>query len=86
MNLSYKTKMRLWSMLHPIRTYKAWYFMNYIEHTDKWRTLIDTNPKKAFEMKWVPTTLKNSMAAAFLASFIKKSFKSLSPQSNAGST
>ena len=32
MSLSYKTKLRLWSMLHPIRTAKAWYFlMNFEE-------------------------------------------------------
>lgn len=49
---SYKFKMRLWSVLHPIRTLKALYFMKYIEGTDRWRNLVDTNPKKAFEMKW----------------------------------
>ena len=49
---SYKTRMRLWSLLHPIRTFKAWYFINYIENTDRWREIIDTNPKKAIEMKW----------------------------------
>ena len=50
--LSYKTRMRLWSLLHPIRTYKAWYFDRYIQFTDKWREIVATNPKKAFEMKW----------------------------------
>lgn len=50
--LSYKTKMRLWSVLHPIRTYKAWYFDRHIQFTDKWREIVATNPKKAFEMKW----------------------------------
>ena len=50
--LSYKTRMRLWSMLHPIRTYKAWYFDRYIQYTDKWREIVATNTKKAFEMKW----------------------------------
>jgi len=49
---SYKFKMRFWSVLHPIRTLKALYFIRYIESTDKWKELIDTNPKKAFEMKW----------------------------------
>jgi len=39
-------------MLHPIRTFKALYFIHYIEPTDKWKSLIDTNPKKAFELKW----------------------------------
>ena len=50
--LSYKMRMRLWSVLHPIRTFKAWYFIHYIENTDKWREIIDTNPRKAIEMKW----------------------------------
>ena len=50
--LSYKTRMRLWSLLHPIRTYKAWYFDRYILFTDKWREIVATDPKKAFEMKW----------------------------------
>ncbi len=50
--LSYKIRMRLWSLLHPIRTYKAWYFDRYILFTDKWREIVATDPKKAFEMKW----------------------------------
>ena len=50
--LSYKTKLRLWSLLHPIRTYKAWYFDRYIQFTDKWHEIVANNPKKAFEMKW----------------------------------
>lgn len=49
---SYKFKLRAKSFLHPIRTFKALYFIHFIEHTDKWKKLIDTNPKKAFEMKW----------------------------------
>jgi hypothetical protein len=44
--------MRLWSVLHPVRTLKALYFIKYIEGTEKWRYLIDNNPKKAIEMKW----------------------------------
>ena len=52
MNLSYKTKLRLWSMLHPIRTAKAWYFDKYMSGTDEFYKIIDTNPKKAIEMKW----------------------------------
>ena len=50
--LSYKFKMRLWSVFHPIRTLKALYFMRNIENTEMWRELVETNPKKAFEMKW----------------------------------
>ena len=49
---SYKTRMRLWSVLHPIRTYKAWSFDRYVLYTDEWREIVATNPKKAFEMKW----------------------------------
>lgn len=49
---SYKFKMRLWSILHPIRTLKALYFIRNIENTEKWKELVETNPKKAFEMKW----------------------------------
>lgn len=49
---SYKFKMRLWSVLHPIRTLKALYFIRNIENTERWRELVETNPKKAFEMKW----------------------------------
>ena len=50
--LSYKTRMRLWSMLHPIRTYRAWYFDRHFQFTEQWRELVATNPKRAFEMKW----------------------------------
>jgi hypothetical protein len=50
--LSYKTKLRLWSMLHPIRTYRAWYFDRHFQFTEQWRELVATNPKRAFEMKW----------------------------------
>ena len=52
MTLSYKFKMRLWSVLHPVRTLKALYFIRNIENTDEWKKLVETNPKKAFEMKW----------------------------------
>ena len=50
--LSYKFRLRAKSILHPIRTFKALYFIHYIEHTEKWKELIDKDPKKAFEMKW----------------------------------
>ncbi len=50
--LSYKTKLRLWSMLHPIRTYRAWYFDRHFQFTEQWRKLVATDPKKAFDMKW----------------------------------
>ena len=52
MSLSYKFKMRLWSVLHPVRTLKALYFIRNIENTDEWKKLVEINPKKAFEMKW----------------------------------
>lgn len=52
MELSYKTKMRLWSFFHPIRTLKALYFIHCVEHTEKWKELVDKDPKKAIEMKW----------------------------------
>ena len=52
MELSYKFKLRAKSFLHPIRTLKALYFIHCIENTDKWKELVDNNPKKAFEMKW----------------------------------
>lgn len=50
--LSYKTRMRLWSALHPIRTYRAWYFDRYVQFTDQWRELVAKDPKRAFELKW----------------------------------
>ena len=50
--LSYKTRMRLWSVLHPVRTLKALYFIHHIENTDEWKKLVETNPRKAFDMKW----------------------------------
>ena len=49
---SYKFRLRAKSFLHPIRTLKALYFIHYVESTDKWKELVETNPKKAFEMKW----------------------------------
>ncbi len=49
---SYKFRLRARSFLHPIRTLKALYFIHYVESTDKWKELVETNPKKAFEMKW----------------------------------
>ena len=51
-HLSYKFKMRAWSMLHPIRTFKAFYFDHYIHLTDKWIEIQKTNPKRAVDMKW----------------------------------
>jgi hypothetical protein len=50
--MDYKTRLRLKSILHPIRSLKALYFIHYVEPTEKWRKLIDTDPKKAIEMKW----------------------------------
>lgn len=52
MHFSYKFKIRVWSMLHPIRTLKAFYFDRYIQPTDKWIEIQKTNPKKAIDMKW----------------------------------
>lgn len=51
-HLSYKFKMRAWSMLHPIRTLKAFYFDRYIYPTAKWIEIQKTDPKKAIDMKW----------------------------------
>ena len=50
--LSYKSRLRAKSFLHPIRSLKALYFIHCFENTEKWEKLIDTNPKKAIEMKW----------------------------------
>ena len=52
MKFSYKTKMRLWSLLHPVRTLRALYFIHCIEPTPKWPRLVAENPKKAFDLKW----------------------------------
>lgn len=52
MSLSYKSRLRARSILHPIRSLKALYFIHCVENTDKWEKLIDENPKKAIEMKW----------------------------------
>lgn len=49
---SYKFLLRAKSFLHPIRSLKALYFIHYVENTDKWKEMIDTDPKKAIEMKW----------------------------------
>lgn len=50
--LSYKAQLRLKSIFHPVRSLKALYFIRYIEPTEKWKEIVATNPKKAFEMKW----------------------------------
>ena len=47
---SYKFRLRAKSFLHPIRSLKALYFIHCVEHTEKWKELVDNNPKKAFEM------------------------------------
>ena len=47
-----KFKLRAKSFLHPIRSLKALYFIHFILPTDKWKKIVDTNRKKAFEMKW----------------------------------
>lgn len=52
MNLSYKFRLRAKSFLHPIRSLKALYFIHYIKPTDRWKHIVDTDRKKAFEMKW----------------------------------
>ena len=50
--LSYKMRLRLKSVLHPVRSLKALYFIHYVEHTEIWRKLVETDAKKAFDMKW----------------------------------
>ena len=50
--LSYKMRLRLTSVLHPVRSLKALYFIHYVEHTEIWRKLVETDAKKAFDMKW----------------------------------
>ena len=50
---SYKFRLRAKSFLHPIRSLKALYFIHCVEHTEKWKELVDNNPKKAFEMNGV---------------------------------
>jgi hypothetical protein len=50
--VSYKFKLRAKSILHPIRSLKALYFIRYIHSTEKWREIVDTDPKKGIDMKW----------------------------------
>lgn len=52
MKLSYKFRLRVKSFLHPIRTLKALYFLHFIKPTDKWKEIVETDRKKAFDMKW----------------------------------
>ncbi len=52
MNFSYKFRMRAKSILHPIRSLKALYFIYFIYPTDKWIEIQKTNPRKAVDMKW----------------------------------
>ena len=52
MRLSYKFKLRAKSFLHPIRSLKALYFIHCIQPTDKWRKIVETDRKKAMDMKW----------------------------------
>lgn len=47
-----KFRLRTKSILHPIRTLKALYFIHYIQPSDKWIEIVNTNPKKAVNMKW----------------------------------
>ena len=49
---SRKVKLRVNSFLHPIRTLKALYFIHCILPTDKWKVIVDTDRKKALDMKW----------------------------------
>lgn len=52
MRISYKFKLRAKSFLHPIRSLKALYFIHCIQPTDKWKEIVETDRKKAFDMKW----------------------------------
>ncbi len=47
-----KVRLRARSLLHPIRSFKALIFERYVQPTDRWKTIVETNPKKAVEMKW----------------------------------
>ena len=49
---SRKVQLRVKSFLHPIRTLKALYFIHYILPTSRWKEIVDTDRKKAFDMKW----------------------------------
>ena len=49
---SRKLRLRARSFLHPIRTIKALFFIHYILPTDRWKEIVDTDRKKAFDMKW----------------------------------
>lgn len=52
MRLSYKFKLRAKSILHPIRSLKALYFIHCIQPTEKWKRIVETDRKKAMDMKW----------------------------------
>lgn len=52
MKLSYKIRLRARSVLHPIRSLKALYFIHFIHPSDKWKEIVETDRKKAFDMKW----------------------------------
>lgn len=47
-----KLKLRAKSFLHPIRSLKALYFLHFIQPTDKWKKIVETDRKKAMDMKW----------------------------------
>ena len=47
-----KFKLRLWSIIHPIRSLKALYFDHCVQPSEKWIEIQKTNPKKAVDMKW----------------------------------
>ncbi len=51
-HFSHKFRIRAWSFLHPIRTLKALYFERHFQYTGEWRKIIETDRKKAFDMKW----------------------------------
>jgi len=50
--LSYKTRLRLRSIFHPIRTLKALYFDRYFHQSESWNEMVENNPQKAVELKW----------------------------------
>lgn len=49
---SEKFILRFRSFLHPIRSLKALYYIHYILPTEKWKRIVETDRKKAFDMKW----------------------------------
>ena len=52
MSFSRKLKLRVKSILHPVRSIKALAFERYVQPSNKWTEIVETNPQKAVDMKW----------------------------------